>query len=669
MSSGLFSVGLTGLRAAQLGLLTTEHNISNASTPGYSRQRIVQSTNSPILTGAGFVGQGTSVSTIERLYSQTLVNQVNAAQSNVGELDEYYTQIKQIVNMLADPNSGLSPALQDFFRGVQAVAANPASLSSRQAMISSAQSLTTRFQSMETRMNELYEGVGAEITTTVGSINSYAQQVAELNQRIILAQASGDLPANDLLDQRDQLVTELNELVEVSTRVDSDGSYSVFYGNGQQLVIGNQVTKLVAQASAEDLTRIVVAVDTPSGAQELPESLITGGSLAGLLKFRSETLDRATNDIGRVAASMALTLNAQHALGQDLLGQVSADAVFEDDFFELGSLRTAGNSLNTGSAALTLNFIAPPPNNGSNFYTDLTGHDYRLVFGAGGAYTVTDLEDNSTVLTVAAPGTGTQQFDGLSLNITTAGAAGDSFLLQPTIDAARNITVNAVIAGDPRLIAAAMPVRTEVPSTNSGSAMIGSSVVSTGYVLTNLPRNLSYASAAGGTLANFPNGTVTVTSGGTTTSYTITAATDTVPYVSGATISFNGISFAISGTPLNGDQFSIARNLSGTADNRNMLAMGKLQTQNTVAGGAATYQSAYSRLVSDVGNKTREIQVTGEAQSALLKQSQNARDSLSGVNLDEEAANLLRYQQAYQASAKALDIGSKLFDVILALRS
>lgn len=199
--------------------------------------------------------------------------------------------------------------------------------------------------------------------------------------------------------------------------------------------------------------------------------------------------------------------------------------------------------------------------------------------------------------------------------------------------------------------------------------MIGSSVVSTGYVLTNLPRNLSYASAAGGTLANFPNGTVTVTSGGTTTSYTITAATDTVPYVSGATISFNGISFAISGTPLNGDQFSIARNLSGTADNRNMLAMGKLQTQNTVAGGAATYQSAYSRLVSDVGNKTREIQVTGEAQSALLKQSQNARDSLSGVNLDEEAANLLRYQQAYQASAKALDIGSKLFDVILALRS
>ncbi|MDQ5917579.1 MAG: flagellar hook-associated protein 1, partial [Pseudomonadota bacterium] len=288
MSSGLFSVGLTGLRAAQLGLLTTEHNISNASTPGYSRQRIVQSTNSPILTGAGFVGQGTSVSTIERLYSQTLVNQVNAAQSNVGELDKYYTQIKQIDNMLADPNSGLSPALQDFFRGVQAVAANPASLSSRQAMISSAQSLTTRFQSMETRMNELYEGVGAEITTTVGSINSYAQQVAELNQRIILAQASGDLPANDLLDQRDQLVTELNELVEVSTRVDSDGSYSVFYGNGQQLVIGNQVTKLVAQASAEDLTRIVVAVDTPSGAQELPESLITGGSLAGLLKFRSE---------------------------------------------------------------------------------------------------------------------------------------------------------------------------------------------------------------------------------------------------------------------------------------------------------------------------------------------------------------------------------------------
>lgn len=669
MSSGLFGVGLTGLRAAQLGLMTTEHNISNASTPGYSRQRIVQSTNSPVLTGAGFVGQGTSVSTIERLYSQTLVKQMNVAQTNVGELDKYYAQIKQIDNMLADPNSGLSPALQDFFRGIQAVSANPSSLSSRQAMISSAQSLVVRFQSMETRMNELYEGVGNEITTTVDTINSYAQQVAELNQRIILAQASGSLPANDLLDQRDQLISELNELVEVSARVDSDGSYSVFYGNGQQLVIGNQVAKLVAKASAEDLTRIVVAVDTPSGAKELPESLITGGSLAGLLEFRSETLDRATNDIGRVAATMALTLNAQHALGQDLLGQVSGDAGFEDDFFTLGSLKTTGNTLNTGSAALSLDFIAPPPNNGSNFYTDLTGNDYRLTFGAAGAYTITDLADNSTVLTVAAPGTGTQQFDGLTLTITTAGASGDSFLLQPTIDAARNIAVNNAIASDPRLIAAAAPVRTESPSTNSGSAAIGSSAVSTGYALTNLPLSLSYSSSAGGTLENFPTGTVTVTAAGTTTSYTIAAPTDTVPYTSGATISFDGISFSISGTPINGDQFTIAPNLSGTSDSRNTLAIGKLQTQNTVAGGSATYQSAYARLVNDIGNKTREIQVTGEAQSALLKQSKDARDSLSGVNLDEEAANLLRYQQAYQASAKALDIGSKLFDVILALRS
>ena len=673
MSAGLISVGTTGIRAAQLGLLTTEHNITNANTPGYSRQRIVQTTNSPVLSGAGFLGQGTNVSTIERLYSQNLVNQVNTAQTNVGELEEYYTQIKQIDNLLADANSGLSPALQDFFRGIQSVAANPSQLAARQSMVSASEALVARFQSMENRMNELYEGVGAEIKSTVDTINSYAQQIAELNQRIVLAQAAGNLPANDLLDQRDQLVTDLNKLIEVKARVDSDGSYNVFYGNGQQLVVGNQVTKLVAQASYADITRMAVGVQTPGGVQELPESLITGGSLAGLLKFRSETLDRTTNDIGRIAATLTLTFNAQHALGQDLLGQVVGEGSFVSSYFSVSAPDVTANSLNTGTGSVAASFMTPSVSASGEFYTNLTNSDYRLTRTAAG-YTLTRLTDNQTWSdpSLAALSTTVSATEGFQFSLS-AGAinVGDSFTLKPTKFSARNIAVNSTIASDPRLIAAAMPLRTASGTANSGNAQISAGTTQVGFAAASIPvggLTITYASGTGQFTIAPASAGFSVTAGGTTTAYAAGAPFNYNPST-GAAITIAGMNFTISGTPNNGDAFTVTRNQSGVSDGRNALALGKLQTQNTVAGGSANYQVAYARLVSDVGNKTREIQVTGDAQTALLKQSQDARDSLSGVNLDEEAANLLRYQQAYQASAKALDIGSKLFDVILALRS
>lgn len=682
MSTGIIGVGISGLRAAQIGLLTTEHNITNVGTPGYSRQRIIQSTNPPVATGAGFIGQGTIVTQIERLYSQSLVNQVNAAQANVGELDTYYTQIKQIDNILADANSGLSPAMQDFFRGVQAVAASPNLLAARQSMVSSAEALVARFRSLESRLNELYQGVGAEIQTTVGTINSFAEQIAELNQRIVLAQAGNNQQPNDLLDQRDQLVAELNKLVEVKARVDSDGSYSVFYGNGQQLVVGATVSRLVVQASYADISRLAVGVQAAGSVQELPENLITGGSLAGLLKFRSETLDRTANDIGRIAATLTLTFNAQHGLGQDLLGQVVGEGSFAADFFSVSQPQALANSLNTGNAVIGASFNAATAASAGGFYTNLTNSDYRLSYD-GANYTMTRLSDNQTWTNASLAGlsTAVTSSEGFSFSLTSgAMAAGDSFTVQPTRFAARNLSVNASISADPRLIAAGMPLRTASNATNTGSAQISAGSSQVGFTNTSIPvGGVTIGFTAGGPPApytgtiDFPagfpaSGTISVTAGGVTTSY---PAGSSIPYnpLTGATFDAAGLRFEISGVPNNGDSFSLARNSAGVSDSRNALALGKLQTQGSVSGGIANYQDAYARLVSDVGNKTREIQVTGDAQTALLKQSQSARDSLSGVNLDEEAANLLRYQQAYQASAKMIDIGSKLFDVILSIRS
>jgi len=243
-----------------------------------------------------------------------------------------------------------------------------------------------------------------------------------------------------------------------------------------------------------------------------------------------------------------------------------------------------------------------------------------------------------------------------------AADAGASYLIQPTRTAASNISVNVAVAADPRLIAAAAPIRTQATATNTGGAAISAGSVAPGYTAPGATVTLTYSA---GKLSGFAVGQQ-VTVGGAP--YTITAAppTDSIPYTTGATITFSGISFAISGTPDNGDKFAIAPNSGAVSDGRNALALGQLQTQNTMSGRTTNFQSDYAQTVSDIGNKAREVDVKNDAQAALLKQSTDARDSLSGVNLDEEAGNLMRYQQAYQASAKMMDIGNKLFDTLLA---
>lgn len=676
----LYSIGVTGLNAAQMALVTTSHNISNANTPGYTRQRTIQGSNVPVMTGAGALGQGTHVSTVERMYSQFLTNQVNRAQTNVSELETYYSQISQIDNMLADPNSGLSPALQEFFTGLQQVAANPASIPSRQAMVSAAETMVARFQGLENRLTELADSVNGQITSTVDQVNSFAVQIAELNQRIIAAEASYNQPPNDLYDQRDQLITELNKLVKVSTTQDSNGSYNVFVGSGQQLVVGAIANSFVATAASADLSRIVVGLRTVGGnVQELPEGLLTGGQLGGLLSFRAESLDPAFNKLGLVAANMALTFNAQHGLGQDLLGNITGDANFVADFFTMQAPRVLANANNDpASPSVSADFTVPPPHNGSNFYSDLTGSDYRLTYD-GANLTLTRLTDGTTWSGVDITAINTALAadpQGFSLSAT-AGAftAGDSFLIQPTREASRNIGVDSRVSADPRLIAAATPVRTSGTITNGGDAKITSPSVGLNYSVNGLPLTITFA---GGDLSGFPAGTLTVTTGAGAVNYAIAGPATTIPYVSGARYSFSAttpavdpgeIAFDMAGTPANGDTFSIARNNGGlgVSDGSNALLLGKLQSQKTALGGTANYQGSYAQLVSDNGNKTREIQVTSKAQIALLNQSEAARDSLSGVNLDEEAANLIRYQQAYQASAKALEIGGRLLDIILAI--
>lgn len=626
-----YSIGVSALNAAQLGLSTTGHNISNVNTEGYHRQTTIQATNFAVQTGSGFVGQGTHVETINRIYSQFLDNQVLQAQTRSSQFNSYLTNVSQLDNIVADPTAGLSPALADFFAAVNDVATNPNSIPSRQSMLSSASALVTRFQSLEQRFTEVREGVNSQISENVSLINTYASEIAKLNDTIARLSSNGTQAPNDLLDQRDQLVLNLNELVRATVVKQSDGGYNVFIGNGQPLVVGQQAMSLVAMASPEDAQRTVIGYKSGSSVSLLPDANLTGGSLGGVLQFRSEILDAAENALGRVAISLAETFNAQHALGQDLNGNLGGD------FFQLPTPTVLSSSNNTGTGALT---------GAISDASALTTSDYRIRFD-GTNYLVTDIAAGTTA--TVAPAALSTAIPGVTLTLSGTPASGDVFTVLPTRYAARNIALSSTI--NTASIAAAAPIAVNAATSNTGTTSITSSGVTS---VTGLPLGTDITLTYNSTLGQFVVGNAV-------------PAVANIPYTSGSPMTINGITVTLSGTPANGDVFTIGNNTNGRADNRNALLLAQLQTKDTMIGGTASYGEGYSQMVSLVGNKAAEVKVTAAAQDNLLKQATNAQQQLSGVNLDEEAANLLRYQQAYQAAAKMMQIASTLFDDLLSI--
>ncbi len=645
--SSLFSIAQTGLAAAQAGIATTGHNIANQATPGYSRQVVVQkSLGGQNLDGGGYIGSGTNVETVKRIFDDFLAAQVVSAQSSASQLTTYYNQIGKVNNMLADSSVGLAPAIQDFFKGVQDLVANPGSAPSRQAMLSGAEALVSRFQSMDAQLRSMREGVNNEITGAVTNINAYAKQIAQLNDAITKAQNGTGQPPNDLLDQRDLLVAELAKQTKVSVVNQGDG-YNVFIGNGQPLVVSNNSYELMTLSSATDPGRMEVGYKTSNGVViTLPEASLVGGNLGGLFEYRSKTLDPIQNSIGRIALGLASTFNAQHRLGQDQNGNLGGD------FFNMASPVVSPSTANTGNANISASI--------SNVDA-LSTSDYRLTYD-GTNYNVTRLSDNVSMYSNTAFPAGT--IDGVNFSMPSGTmAAGDEFVIKPTINGASGLSV---LIKDVKNIAAATPIRTNAPNTNIGTGAISAGNINSSFTGATVasPVTLTFDSATG-TFSGFPAGMpVTVTTNGVATTF---PAGTPVPYTAGSTITFGGAEVKISGAPANGDTFTISANSNGDGDNRNMLALGELQTKNVLQGGTANYNSAYSQVVSLVGNKTRELQANSAAEGLLLKQMQTAQQSDSGVNLDEEATNLLRYQQAYQASGKVMQTISDLFKVLISL--
>lgn len=848
MGTSTLNIAVTGLNAAQAGLLTTSHNISNASTAGFNRQRTVQTTQNPQYAGAGFFGQGTRVQTVQRTYNEFLANQVTTSQATTSQLESYLNQLGLIDNMLGDTTVGLSPAITSFFSGVNAVAATPSSIPARQTMLASAQTVVARFQDLSSRLQEIYDGTNTQIQTEVVTINSLARQVSELNKRISVAEAAGpSQQANDLHDQRDQLVLELNKHIRTDVLEQTDGSFSIFFGNGQPLVVGSNVYSLTSRQATNDATRLVIGLQTPNGqSSEIPESLVTGGALGGLLQFRSESLDVAQNTLGRMALALANAFNTQHKLGQDLTGTIG------NDFFRMPTPVITADTGNTTAIVSPGELTAHVTDVGA-----LSTSDYTLTYSSNG-YTLRRLQDDVVVFKGATlPATA----DGLTFIMDGTPSMDASFKIQATRYAARDI---AMAITDPRSIAAGLPVSAAAAVSNTGTVQISQGALKTPVTLTysgfssgftGFPEGTSvtvwnpatatstttnvtstsqsvaiaagsYAtingitfqlsatpangdtftigpnqltvggdntgtaaiSAAGHMRATFTynggnlvltpmptpllNTTISITNAGVTTDYPIRLGNEAVPFIAGATYNYNGATFSIAGAPVNGDTFTVGsgyatapitpsdtsagatltqsatsisnllptRNYtltydnnnniltgfpvgttvavtvngttsqvpitspnqgvtftsgmtimvngvevsfngvpangdsftigpttSNTTDSRNIQALARLQTSKILLGGTASLESSYAQMVSAIGNKAREVGATFDAQEALLQQATDAVQSFSGVNLDEEAANLLRYQQAYQAAAKIIDISGKLFDLLATL--
>lgn len=642
---GLLGIGLSGLFAAHTNLETTAHNLQNINTPNYSRQKAVQVTQLPHYEGGYYIGQGTLISNVRREFDQHLENRVLTADTRYNEFAAYDTQIEQINNMLADQKSGLSPAIQSFFAGVQEVAANPTSIPARQAILSEGQALVERFHAIDTRLSEISKSIEGEMQDSVKEINSWAKEIADLNQMIKVADR-GRGEANDLHDRRDNAIRELNKLIRVNPVTTEDGQIDIFIGNGQSLVQKNTSYEITTVPASDDLGRNNFAIIGIGGAKmELPERMLTGGSLGGLIRFRREALDMVRDDTNRIATEFARQFNAQHHAGNTL------DGVMGQDFFNLQQVQSDGGQEPLPGFTITNDNL-------------LTNDRYRVSYTDANTYTLTRISDGKTV-NPADVGFTMNPLDG-------AVPVPADYIVAPLRGAAASI---GMAIKNPREVAAGNPVSVTAQLTNLGSGKIDNIKV---LDETRLGNEYPYFNGFSFTFdANTKE--LTLDAASNPSGYTLDS-TDFDPTTQSGGKKFtvkdaagNAVfEFTFSGQPENAAKFTFEPTKVGVADNRNMVALGALQTSKTMlvdgnGQATATFMSAYSRIVSDAGNRGREAEVGMQAQKVQYDQALEARESLSGVNIDEEAANLMRYQLAYQASSRVMSTAQRLFDEIASI--
>ncbi|MBW4936303.1 flagellar hook-associated protein FlgK [Marinobacter sp. F4206] len=677
--AGLIGIGLSGILSHQSALNTTGNNITNANTPGYSRQEVLFETQEGQRTGAGTVGSGVSISDIRRLADEYLVQQVREDSTLFSEQETLNSELTRLDNLLGGESTGLSNALNNFFAALQNAAEDPTSLPQRQLVLSEAQQIVNRFQALNQEFIQQRESVKTQMEQGVKDANTLLKSIAELNLAISESPgiAQGQMP-NELLDKRDEKLRQLSELVNIKVTEGEGSQVNVSLTNGLSLVVGSNAAQLGTEESAEDPTRLSFTLSNGGRTLNIDEQ-ITGGKLGGLRRFDNEALKPAFDELGRIAIALSAAMNHQHEIGMDLEGDLGGLFFTDINSLEAQRSRVVANANNqspqTGQLAVEITDSSA-----------LAAGTYTLQFsGDGRSYELIDKATGETVNQGRLPDPVQSEISMPGFNIRVEGGTfnpGDKYLIQPTRNAAESIGLEVDREED---LAFASPIRAEAGDENIGTGAIDQGTmlnVRNPFTNSVLPEFSQQGQLSPPLEIRFRDDAGTLVydvydaSSGAILEAGDAAAVPPVntftPGVSNKLFpedpsdpDYRGFQFEVNGEPAPGDSFVIGYNSNGVSDNRNAEFLAALGTANTMNNGSQSFAEGYAGLVEDVGVKTRQSQLDMDAGKTLLEQSTNQRESVSGVNLDEEAGKLIQYQAAYNASAQVMSVAQDLFNTLL----
>ena len=677
--AGLLGIGLTGILSHQSALNTTGNNITNANTPGYSRQEVQFETQPGQRTGAGSMGSGVNIANIRRLADEYLVQQVREDSTLSAEQEALNSELTRLDNLLGGESTGLSNALNNFFAALQNAAEDPTSLPQRQLVLSEAQQVVNRFQALNQEFVQQRESIKTQTQQGVKDANTLLSSIAELNLAISESPglAQGQMP-NELLDKRDEKLRQLSELVNIKVSASEGSQVNVSLSNGLSLVVGSNAAQFGTEPSAADPTRLSITLSNGGRTLNVDDQ-ITGGKLGGLRRFDNEALKPAFDELGRIAIALSDTMNHQHEIGMDLEGDLGGVFFTDINSLEAQRSRVIANGNNqqpqTGQLAVEITDSAA-----------LAAGSYTLQFsGDGRSFELLDNSTGKTVNQGRLPDPVQSEISMPGFNIRVEGGtfnAEDKYLIQPSRNAAESIGLQVTREED---LAFASPIRASAGDQNIGTGEIDQGMmlnVRNPFTNSLLPEFAQQGQLSPPLEVRFRDdgGTLVydlfdASSGALVQSGDASAVPPVNTFTPGVANklfpedptdpNYRGFQFQVTGAPAPGDSFVIEYNSNGVSDNRNAERLAALGTANTLNNGSQSFAEGYAGLVEDIGVKTRQSQLDLDAGKTLLEQSTAQRESVSGVNLDEEAGKLIQYQAAYNASAQVMSVAQDLFQTLL----
>lgn len=638
----LLNVGSRALQTNQAALQTAGNNIANVNTPGYSRQRVILATVPGQYSSIGYIGQGVTVQSIQRNFSEFLTRQSTLATSVQSADQSRVDKLRQLESVFEGGTQGLGASISDMLNAFSDVANAPTDMTARTVALTRVDETASRMRAASQQLDDLQASVTQELQQKASTINSLAKSIAGVNGEIARTQGSGQDP-NDLLDRRDQLIMELNKYVQTTSIKADDGTVGLYIAGSQELVLGtNASTVTIVNDDFGDSRSSKLAVMRAGTPLKLDENTLGGGEVSGLLRFQNQDLNEGRNLLGRLTLATTTAMNDQHKLGLDMDGNVGGN-LFSPTVFGPGNVLTpqAPATVNTGTATMTLSV---------SDVTQLAASDYEIQFNGATTGTITRRSDGKvTTFDTSLSPTNSISIDGLDIAQAGGAAVGDRFLIKPFSTSASNVSS---VFSTPRALAVASPVAATMGAANTGSLKQVSisarsnppAPASLGVVITFTGSNTYTRSDQGATVFTYTPGQ---------------AIEATVP----ATPPLSDWSLTLQGTPKAGDTVTVNANAYPSLSGGNATAMMNLRDVAMFDGAAMT--DGFAGMISQIGIRTQSADYAAQVSSSIATNVERDRAGVSGVNLDEEAANLLQYQQAYQASAKVVQIAQNIFDTLI----